>query len=293
MVAQPASHLCAHTISSRYLCNQARFHAMFQRVLWQCLSVILTEGQRDRNANFTFNVYWNWISTLISGTPLHHLFCYLSDSCALWDIVHRCAALSENSSQEMDSQFPFKRTISIKLFQKINQPNKSLPPPQQGDRVISSPSSLMSCPSSDDRRTVELSLERSCSHNVHFQSSLVLLLLLGLTEETESDLALEVQCQAVCTTPGRSSVPNRRTKFEVKEINAKKGKQQVSWTVGWERHRQKREEMRPETLSTGYKLKRWYPSLPCENSVLVILGGQILLSAVHLSCSFKSDSAKD
>lgn len=50
-----------------------------------------------------------------------HLFtiCYLSlDSCALWDIVHRCVALSENSSKEMDSQFPFNRTISIKLFQK-------------------------------------------------------------------------------------------------------------------------------------------------------------------------------
>lgn len=78
--AQPASHLCAHTTSSSYLCNQPMFHAVFQRVLWQCLSVILsdTEEQRDRNANYTFNVYWNWISTLILGTPLHHLFWYLS-----------------------------------------------------------------------------------------------------------------------------------------------------------------------------------------------------------------------
>ena len=76
-------------------------------------------------------------------------------------------------------------------------------------RVISSPSSLMSCLSSDDGRTVELSLGRSCSHSVHFQSSLVPLLLPGLTEETESDLALGVQCQAVCTSPGRSSVPNK------------------------------------------------------------------------------------
>lgn len=75
--------------------------------------------------------------------------------------------------------------------------------------VVYLPSSLMSCPSSDYRRTVELSLGRSCSHNVHFQSSLVPLLLPGLTEETESDLALGVQCQAVCTSPGRSSVPNK------------------------------------------------------------------------------------
>lgn len=76
-------------------------------------------------------------------------------------------------------------------------------------RVISSPSSLGSCPPLGNRRTEELSLGRSWSHNVRVQSSLVPLLLPGLTGETGSGLALGVQHQAVCTSPGRSSVPSK------------------------------------------------------------------------------------
>lgn len=95
--------------------------------------------------------------------------------------------------------------------QSRREPSRERPPPvcDRALRVICSPSSLMSCPSSDGRRTSELSLGRGCSRNVHFRSPLVLLLPLGLTEETESDLALGVQCQAVCTSPRRSSVPNK------------------------------------------------------------------------------------
>lgn len=76
-------------------------------------------------------------------------------------------------------------------------------------QVISSPSSLGSCPPSGNRRTGELSPGRSWSRNVHVQSSLVLLLLLGLTGGTGSGLAWGVQHQAVCTSPGRSSVPSK------------------------------------------------------------------------------------
>lgn len=95
--------------------------------------------------------------------------------------------------------------------QSRREPSRERPPSvcDRALRVICSPSSLMSCPSSDGRRTSELSLGRGCSRNVHFRSPLVLLLPLGLTEGTESDLALGVQCQAVCTSPRRSSVPNK------------------------------------------------------------------------------------
>lgn len=85
----------------------------------------------------------------------------------------------------------------------------SAPVPDRILRVISSPSSLMSSPSSNDGKTVELFLGRRHSHNVLLQSSLVLLLPLGSAEETESNLALGAQHQSVCTTPGRSSVPNK------------------------------------------------------------------------------------
>lgn len=117
--------------------------------------------------------------------------------------------------------------------QSRREPSRERPPSvcDRALRVICSPSSLMSCPSSDGRRTSELSLGRGCSRNVHFRSPLVLLLPLGLTEGTESDLALGVQCQAVCTSPRRSSVPET-TKFEMKERNTNKGKKQGSWRVG-------------------------------------------------------------
>lgn len=138
-------------------------------------------------------------------------------------------------------------------------------------RVNSSPSSLGSCPPLGNRRTEELSLGRSWSRNVHVQSLLVLLLLLGLTEGTGSGLALGVQHQAVCTTPGRSSVPSKDNRARG-ETHAKTGKQQVGWRARWERNSWGWQELQPklQSLSTGYKLKRRYPSLPCGNSVLGI-----------------------
>lgn len=106
-------------------------------------------------------------------------------------------------------------------------------------RVISSPSSLMSSHSSNDGKTAELFFGRGHSHNVLFQSSLVLLLPLGSAEERESHLALGGQHQAVCTTPGRSSVPNKENQvWSDKRKEWEQGREgQLEWDWGRDSHR--------------------------------------------------------
>lgn len=155
------------------------------------------------------------------------------------------------------------------------------PPPvyDKPIRVNSSPSSLGSCPPLGSRRTEELSLGRSWSHNARVQSSLVLLLLPGLTEGTGSDLALGVQHQAVCTSPGRSSVPGKDN--WVCETDTKTGKQQVGW-----RAKNSSQELQLKIVITGYKQKRWYPSLTCGNSVLVIWGWIRFCQVFSTSCAY-------
>lgn len=158
-------------------------------------------------------------------------------------------------------------------------------------RVSSSPSSLMSSPSSNDGKTVELFLGRRHSHNVLLQSSLVLLLPLGSAEETESNLALGAQHQSVCTTPGRSSVPNKENQVWSEK---KKGMRTGERRAARERHEGETVKgMQHRSLSIALQTEKEISQFNIREFNPVILGIQIFLGTVYLSGSLKLSKAND
>lgn len=158
-------------------------------------------------------------------------------------------------------------------------------------RVSSSPSSLMSSPSSNDGKTVELFLGRRHSHNVLLQSSLVLLLPLGSAEETESNLALGAQHQSVCTTPGRSSVPNKENQVWSEK---KKGMRTRERRAARERHEGGTVKgMQHRSLSIALQTEKEISQFNIREFNPVILGIQIFLGTVYLSGSLKLSKAND